>query len=118
MNHQLIQLRTALALALALNRTLVLPRFLCGLETVTNFAHSGIRCRGARGCAMTLPYWCAPAAVRLLLLLCPFAPLHCTHPPPLDQRGRCTSTDTPPRCKCTYFKQPSFARWRVETTPL
>ena len=47
-NHQLLQVRTALALALVLNRTLVLPRFLCGLETVTNFAHSGVRCRGSR----------------------------------------------------------------------
>ncbi|KAL1520276.1 hypothetical protein AB1Y20_023744 [Prymnesium parvum] len=54
-NHQLAQLRTALALSLALNRTLLLPRFLCGLETVTNFAHSGVRCRD---CAMALPYWC------------------------------------------------------------
>ena len=59
MNHQLLQLRTALTLALVLNRTLVLPRFLCGLETVTNFAHSGIRCRGSAGCAMALPYWYA-----------------------------------------------------------
>ena len=57
-NHQLVQLRTALAVAFVLNRTLVLPRFLCGLETVTNFAHSGIRCRGASGCSLQLPYWC------------------------------------------------------------
>ena len=57
-NHQLLQIRTALALSHWLNRTLVLPRFLCGLETVTNFAHSGVRCRGSRGCATALPYWC------------------------------------------------------------
>ena len=57
-NHQLLQVRTALALALVLNRTLVLPRFLCGLETVTNFAHSGVRCRGSKGCATILPYYC------------------------------------------------------------
>ena len=57
-NHQLLQLRTALRLAHLLNRTLVLPRFLCGLETVTNFAHSGVRCRGSNGCATLLPYWC------------------------------------------------------------
>ena len=56
--HQLLQLRTALGLAHALNRTLVLPRFLCGLETVTNFAHGGLRCKGSPGCAMSLPYWC------------------------------------------------------------
>merc|ERR1712138_215436 len=31
-NHQLTQVRTALAIALALGRTLVLPRLLCGLE--------------------------------------------------------------------------------------
>ena len=52
------QVRTALALAQVLNRTLVLPRFLCGVETVTNFAHSGVRCVGSNGCAMALPYWC------------------------------------------------------------
>ena len=57
-NHQLLQLRTALALATMLNRTLVLPRFLCGVETVTNFAHRGIRCLGTSGCALELPYWC------------------------------------------------------------
>jgi hypothetical protein len=57
-NHQLVQVRTALRLAHLLNRTLVLPRFLCGLETVTNFAHSGVRCRGSNGCATALPYWC------------------------------------------------------------
>ena len=57
-NHQLLQVRTALRLAHVLNRTLVLPRFLCGLETVTNFAHSGVRCRGSNGCATQLPYWC------------------------------------------------------------
>jgi hypothetical protein len=72
-NHQLVQLRTALALAVALNRTLVLPRLLCGLETVTNFAHSGVRCRGSKGCAMTLPYWCA-AALRSAPL--PRMPIH------------------------------------------
>ena len=38
--------------------TLVLPRLLCGLETVTNFAHSGVRCAGSKGCRMELPYWC------------------------------------------------------------
>ena len=57
-NHQLLQLRTALALAHVLNRTLILPRFLCGVETVTNFAHKGIRCVGSNGCSMALPYWC------------------------------------------------------------
>ena len=57
-NHQLLQVRTALALAQVLNRTLVFPRFLCGVETVTNFAHSGVRCNGSNGCAMALPYWC------------------------------------------------------------
>ena len=57
-NHQLLQGRTALALAQVLNRTLVFPRFLCGVETVTNFAHSGVRCNGSNGCAMALPYWC------------------------------------------------------------
>ena len=51
------QVRTALALAQVLNRTLVLPRFLCGVETVTNFAHSGVRCNGSNGCSMALPYW-------------------------------------------------------------
>ena len=55
MYHQLAQFRSALLLAIASNRTLVLPRFLCGLESVTNFAHRGIRCRE---CAMDLPYWC------------------------------------------------------------
>jgi hypothetical protein len=25
---------------------------------VTNFAHNGVRCRGSRGCATSLPYWC------------------------------------------------------------
>jgi arabinosyltransferase len=54
-NHQLRQLRTALALSITLNRTLVLPRLLCGLETVTNFAHTGVRCPS---CGMKLPYWC------------------------------------------------------------
>jgi len=58
MNHQLAQLRTAFGVALALNRTLVLPRLLCGLETVTNFPHSGVRCQGSPGCTMRLPYWC------------------------------------------------------------
>lgn len=57
-NHQLAQLRSALRLALLLNRTLVLPRFVCGLETVTNFAHRGIRCLGSNGCRMALPYYC------------------------------------------------------------
>ena len=33
-NHQLRQLRVALGLSVALNRTLVLPRFLCGLEVM------------------------------------------------------------------------------------
>ena len=36
-----LQVRTAFGVALALNRTLVLPRLLCGLETVTNFPHRG-----------------------------------------------------------------------------
>lgn len=58
LNHQLLQVRTALAIASTLNRTLVLPRFLCGVETVTNFAHRGIRCHGTNGCATRLPYWC------------------------------------------------------------
>ena len=57
-NHQLLQLRTALKLALLLNRTLVLPRFVCGLETVTNFPHRGIRCLSSNGCRMALPYFC------------------------------------------------------------
>ena len=57
-NHQLLQLRTALAIALVLNRTVVLPRFVCGVETVTNFAHKGIRCLGSNGCRMALPYLC------------------------------------------------------------
>jgi hypothetical protein len=57
-NHQLLQLRTALKLSLLLNRTLVLPRFVCGLETVTNFAHRGIRCLSSNGCRMALPYYC------------------------------------------------------------
>jgi len=57
-NHQLLQVRTALALAQILNRTLVLPRLLCGVETVTNFAHKGVRCVGSNGCGMALPYWC------------------------------------------------------------
>lgn len=55
MNHQLVQLRRALALALATNRTLVLPRLMCGLETVTNFGHSGVRCPE---CGQQLPYLC------------------------------------------------------------
>lgn len=55
MNHQLRQLRRALGLALATNRTLLLPRLLCGLETVTNFAHAGVRCAD---CGMALPYLC------------------------------------------------------------
>eukprot|EP00756_Hemistasia_phaeocysticola_P043465 Hpha_TRINITY_DN17041_c0_g1::TRINITY_DN17041_c0_g1_i1::g.166553::m.166553/K20784/XEG113; arabinosyltransferase len=54
-HHQLQQLRTALALALLSNRTLVLPRLLCGLETVPNFAHSGLRCPS---CGPQLPYRC------------------------------------------------------------
>ena len=57
-NHQLQQLRTALALAVLLNRTLLLPRFVCGLETVTNFPHRGIRCLSSNGCRMALPYYC------------------------------------------------------------
>ena len=52
-----VQVRTAFGVALALNRTLVLPRLLCGLETVTNFPHRGARCLGSPGCAMRLPYW-------------------------------------------------------------
>ena len=36
----------------------MLPRFLCGLETVTNFPHAGVRCLGSKGCLMELPYWC------------------------------------------------------------
>ena len=44
----------------------VLPRLLCGLETVTNFPHTGIRCQGSRGCQMRLPYWSVrePVAIR------------------------------------------------------
>eukprot|EP00962_Isochrysis_galbana_P024351 scaffold7453_cov128-Isochrysis_galbana.AAC.6 len=92
-NHQLVQLRTALALALALNRTLVLPRLLCGLETVTNFAHSGVRCRGARGCAMTLPYWCATTP-HLRHRGCRHDPLRAPEPRP--SHG---PSDTPPRLR-------------------
>eukprot|EP01062_Namystynia_karyoxenos_P002126 TRINITY_DN10737_c0_g1_i1.p1 TRINITY_DN10737_c0_g1~~TRINITY_DN10737_c0_g1_i1.p1 ORF type:complete len:749 (+),score=210.62 TRINITY_DN10737_c0_g1_i1:80-2248(+) len=54
-HHQLRQLRTGLALAAAANRTLVLPRLLCGLETSPNFAHAGLRCPS---CGPRLPYLC------------------------------------------------------------
>jgi hypothetical protein len=55
MNAQLVQFRTAWALARALNRTLVMPRLLCGFDRAW-FAHTGVF--PGSDPLFTLPFYC------------------------------------------------------------
>ena len=96
-NHQLTQVRTALAIALALGRTLVLPRLLCGLETVTNFAHSGVRCRGSFGCRMRLPYWCPADHVLRMHYLAGVMPQRAKVPLPIREHSALLHPSSPVR---------------------